>query len=90
MLDFMWRLMRDPDASSSVPAGIEDFFVEWREQMNAGSSEELESDDSAPNLWNVFCARAGAEHRRLAQAEPRRGLVKLYGGCANPTRTRSR
>jgi hypothetical protein len=47
MLDFMWQVMRNPDSVKAVPDGIEDFFVKWREEFNAGvAGEELESDDS--------------------------------------------
>ncbi len=84
MLDFMWRLMRDPDSVSSVPAGIEDFFVEWRDQMNAGAGEKLESDDDITNLWNVFSRERAPNIVGWLRRNRDEAWVKLYGGMPKP------
>jgi hypothetical protein len=85
MLDFMWRLMRAPDAITSVPAGIEDFFVTWRDEMNAGVAEKLESDDSITNLWNVFSRERAPNIVPWLKGHRQEAWVKLYGGMPAPT-----
>jgi len=85
MLNFMWTLMRDPDAVSSVPAGIEDYFVRWRDEMNAGAAEELESDSSISNLWNVFSRERAPNIVGWLKRNREDAWVKLYGGMPAPS-----
>jgi hypothetical protein len=79
VLDFMWQVMRDPDSITSVPAGIEDYFLEFREQFNAGANgDELEKDwnligrDRAPNIVPWL-----KRHRDDV-------WIKLYGAAPRP------
>ena len=84
MLDFMWQLMRQPDSITKVPDGIEDFFVKWRKQMNAGMSSELESDDSISNLWNVFSRERAPNILPWLKTNREDVWIKLYGGMPSP------
>jgi hypothetical protein len=84
MFDFMWKLMREPDSVTKVPDGIEDFFVKWREGMNAGVSYELESDDSAGNLWNVFSRERAPNIVVWLRLNRQAAWIKLYGGMPAP------
>jgi hypothetical protein len=84
MLNFMWSLMKDPESVRSVPAAVEDFFVEWRDQMNAGSGEQLESDDSIGNLWNAFSRERAPNIVGWVRRNRNDVWVKLYGGMPAP------
>lgn len=84
MLTFMWGLMRNPDSITSVPAVVEDFFVEWRKSMNAGAGEQLESDDSIGNLWNAFSRERAPNIVGWLRRNRNDAWVKLYGGMPPP------
>lgn len=84
MLTFMWDLMRNPDSNAPVPAVAEDFFVDWREQMNAGAGEQLESDSSIGNLWNVFSRERAPNIAGWLRRNRQDAWVKLYGGMPPP------
>jgi hypothetical protein len=86
MLNFMWQLMRTPDAIRSVPDGIEDFFVEWRGPMNAGvHADELQSDDDVSNLWNAFSRERAPNILPWVKRNRESVWVKLYGGMPAPS-----
>jgi hypothetical protein len=84
MLNFMWRLMRDPDSVISVPSGVEDWFVKWREEMGAGEGEAIESDSSWRNLWNVFSRERAPNLLPWVKSHAEAAWVKLYGGMPHP------
>jgi hypothetical protein len=53
MLNFMWSVFRG--GATEIPAGIEDYFVKFKSQFNAGNEkDEIETDDHWYNLWNAF------------------------------------
>ena len=90
MLDFMWQVMRNPDSIKAVPDGIEDFFVKWREEFNAGvAGEELESDDSISNLWNVFSRERAPNIVPWLKRNRDQVWIKLYGGMPHPSYARA-
>ena len=86
MLNFMWQLMRDPDSITSVPAAVEDFFVKWRKNMNAGQAEDnqLQSDSKASNLWNAFSRERAPNMVPWIKQNRDEAWVKLYGGMPKP------
>lgn len=82
-LNYMWQVMRDPDQLDSfpmnvVPFEVEDFFLDRRDELNAGAKGELESDfnwtgrDQAPNLV------------RWLKRNRYQVWIKLYGGMPAP------
>jgi hypothetical protein len=84
MLNFMWQLIREPDLVTSVPGGIEDFFLKWREEMGAGEDEQIQSDSSWKNLWNLFSHEHSPNLVPWLQRHADEAWIKLYGGMPKP------
>ena len=83
VFNYMWQAMRDPDQLDShpmnvVPFELEDYFLERRDELNAGAKGELESDfnwtgrDTAPNLV------------RWLKRNRHQVWIKLYGSMPPP------
>jgi hypothetical protein len=50
MLDFMWQLMRD--VVSAIPASLEDYFLEFKDQFNAGNTDDEIQEQSHGHWYN--------------------------------------
>ena len=79
VLDFMWQLMRDPDSVTAVPAGVEDYFVEFVDEFNAGAGgDELEKD------WNLLSRDRAPNIVPWVKRHRDDAWVKLYGAVPKP------
>lgn len=79
VLDFMWKLMLAPDSVTAVPAGVEDYFVEFVDQFNAGAGgDELEKD------WNLFSRDRAPNIVPWVKRHRDDVWVKLYGAVPKP------
>lgn len=86
VFDFMWKLMRDEELTS-VPQGVETYFVEFKDQMNAGEDDKnkIESDSHWYNAWNLFTTEHSPNLLSWLKANKQQAWTKLYGGMPSPS-----
>ena len=84
VFDLMWAIMRTPDAVTAVPDTVEDYFVTWRRQLGAGEQEQLATDSSWRNGWNVLSRERAPGLLDWVRRNRSDLWVKLYGGMPAP------
>ena len=84
VLNFMWRVMRDE--ATSVPDDVEDYFVRYRDEFNAGMGRgnQIETDSSIGNLWNIFTREESDNLLQWVLDNRREVWTRLYGGMPAP------
>jgi hypothetical protein len=84
VFDYMWQVMRGE--SPSLPDDVEDYFVENMDVFNAGMgrTNQIETDSSVGNLWNVFTRTESPNLRAWIRDNKDEVWERLYGGMPTP------
>jgi hypothetical protein len=71
-----------------VPSAVEDYFIRFRERFNAGmgSGNEIETDSSWSNAWNLFGREESPNLLRWVSDNRDAVWTRLYGGMPTPQR----
>lgn len=65
---------------------VEDYFIANIDEFNAGmgADNQLETDSSIGNLWNLFSRAEAPDLRRWIRDNKHEVWTRLYGGMPHP------
>jgi hypothetical protein len=85
MLNLMWELMRDDSAvTTHMTPELEDYFVKFRSQFNAGEKDELETDTHWYDPTSWFGRTKSPNLKRWLVAHKDTVWAQLYGRMPHP------
>jgi hypothetical protein len=85
MLNLMWNLMRDDEAVGTfMTPALEDYFVKFRSQFNAGEKDELETDTHWYDPTSWFGRTKSPNLKTWLVAHKATVWSQLYGSLPHP------